>query len=144
MHCLLPGIDNAATLNSNATADLIRIVLVLDRQANGAQASIADVLGVSPVWKSFPLSHNRHRFRILWDKKVPISAAAGAGITTTDFNTADSGRWFDYYRKLNIPLEFSSTTGAIGEVKSNNLFIFAISDQGSAQYEFNCRIRFTG
>ena len=60
---------------------------------------------------------NSKRFRIL--KKCIFTFQSGAGVSGA-YNEVTLP--FEYYRKLNIPIDYSSTTGAIAEVKSNNIF----------------------
>lgn len=49
-----------------------------------------------------------------------------------------------FYKKCNVPLEFSSTTGAITEIRSNNIGVLLISAEGTAKFDSSIRIRFTG
>jgi len=53
---------------------------------------------------------------------------------------------FEMYKKCNIPIEYSGTTGAITEIRSNNIFLLASSD-GQADdlvtMVGNCRVRFS-
>jgi len=111
---LVPG---AAT---QQVASTCMIILVLDKQCNGAAAAIGDVLtGTNIVTAQHNLS-NSERFRVLktWRWTMNI----GAGVSAAWANVV---RQFQYYKKLNIPIEFSSTTGAITEIRSNNLFLLA-------------------
>lgn len=104
-----------------ATASgITRIYLMLDKQTNGAAAAVTDAF----TGADLPTAHrnlaNSGRFMILKTWVHRWNPAAGA---TTAFNT--QSQFFDYYKKCNIPIEYSSTTGAIGEIKSNNIFIYA-------------------
>ena len=52
----------------------------------------------------------------------------------------------DWYKKVDIPMDWSSTTGAITEIRSNNIFLTA----GAAGFDDvvtfsgTCRLRFVG
>lgn len=127
----------AAAANS---ATVSAIYLVLDKQCNGAAATAADVF----TGTNFPIAlrnlSNSERFVIL--RKFVWAQNSAAGVTTAYNNVV---RHFELYKKLNIPLEFSSTTGALTEIRSNNLFLLAGSDplDDLVQVVGNCRVRFS-
>jgi len=94
--------------------------LVLDKQCNGAAAAATDVTDGGPLPYAQMNLANSSRFVILkrwdhvWYPKAGVSTAWG-----------DESRFINYFKKCNIPLEFDSTTGAITEIKSNNVFLLA-------------------
>lgn len=114
--------------------------LILDKQCNGAAAAFTDVFTNVGVQAALPNIANSERFVIL--KKWTMTFEPKAGVSTA-FNT--SRRELDYYRKCNIPIEFSSTTGAITEIKSNNLFLIAGSGgtDDTVAVGGTCRLRFS-
>lgn len=117
-----------------STADSIRILLVLDKQANGAAATVADLLeniqGTgNPGMDSFRNLENSGRFRVLKDFDCALSAGAGAWDGTND-QFAEVSKYISWNIPCNIPIEFSSTTGAITEMRSNNVAIMAIAKSG--------------
>jgi len=130
----------AATASGNAF-----IYVVLDTQCNGAAAAITDVLTGSGMSTALINLDNSQRFRIL--KKIKVEFQPGAGVSAA-YN--EVRKCVDVYMKLNVPLEFSSTTGAITELRSNNIFLLAGGD-GSNGGVFddlcavtgNCRLRYT-
>jgi len=63
---------------------------------------------------------NSQRFTILKKWQVPFSVQAGV---STAFGRVIKS--INLYKKLNLPVEYSSTTGAITEIRSNNLFLLA-------------------
>lgn len=117
------------------------IYLVLDKQANGAAAAITDVLTTNVMTSAMINMANSERFVIL--KKWRIPFVSGAGVSAAYGRVIKN---WEFYKKCNIPLEFSSTTGAITELKSNNIFFLAGAD-GNADDEINVsattRIRFS-
>lgn len=129
---LVPG---AAALAS-ATA---YIYLVQDTQCNGAAAAATDVLTSA----SFPLAHsnvqNAGRFRILKKWTMDFNPGASNGGT---YNTCS--RHIDFYKRLDVPISFNGATGAITEIKSNNLFLLAgaASLDDLIQVNGSCRIRY--
>jgi len=128
----------AAAAVSASTAYLY---VVLDKQCNGAAAAATDVLTGTNFSQAFHNLSNSQRFVVL--KKMKWTLQPSAGVTTAYNNVARS---YDWYKKCNIPLEFSSTTGAITEIRSNNIFLLAGSD-GQTDDLINlagtCRVRFS-
>lgn len=102
----------------------IRLALVLDKQANGAAPDYTDVYETNSVLSPRNLA-NVGRFKVLkcWQLNPAegqfISTAVACPLTPIEFN-----------KKVDIPLEFNSTTGAITEIRSNNLVLMAISNVG--------------
>lgn len=117
------------------------VYCVLDTQCNGAAAAITDVMTGNNLALALLNLDNSERFKIL--KKWIFKFQAAAGIQTAFGRDEQNIEWF---KKCNIPLEFSSTTGAITELKSNNIFLIAGSDT-STDDEVVCsgtvRLRFT-
>lgn len=122
-------------------SDVAYMYLVLDTQCNGAAAAITDVFTSSAMATNHVNLNNSQRFRIL--KKWVIEFNAQAGVTTA-YNTVV--KTIEWYKKCNIPMDWSSTTGAISEIRSNNLFLCAGSGILDDQITFagSCRLRFVG
>ncbi len=137
--CEIPEVDAVAT---PATGDTARIILFLDKQANGATAAVLDVLETAS-FQSFRNLANSGRFNILMDKVVTLNysgmASDGAGVVSQ----AKVIREGSFYKSCNIPIEFSSTTGAIGEIRSNNLSVLLISSDGVMVFTSKFRLRFS-
>lgn len=128
---------------SNVVSDTMRIMLVLDKQANGAMPSITDVL-TTATFQSFNNLANSKRFRVLYDKNIVLNPTGiSLNVAGTGFAHGEVAIRGSFYKKCNIPIEYSSTTGAIGEVKSNNLFLLYISAAGLVGMQGTLRLRFT-
>jgi len=127
----------AAAANAASSA---YVWLVLDKQCNGAAAAATDVFTSTAAQTALINLANSERFVIL--KKWVWSFNSSAGVTTAYNNTR---REFEYYRRCNIPIEFSSTTGAITEIKSNNLFLLAgaVGGDDTSGVTGICRVRFS-
>lgn len=125
-----------------ATAStIVFIYVVLDKQCNGAAAAITDVLTSNDMSGAMVNLANSERFIIL--KKFKIYFTAPSGVSGA-YNNID--RHIEYYKRCNIPIEFSSTTGAITEIKSNNIFLLAGTDQSGDDLvgvAGTCRLRFS-
>jgi len=96
------------------------IYVILDKQANGAAAAATDVFTGTNLTQAMHNLSNSQRFVVL--KKMPFVFNAQAGVSTAYNSTV---KHVEFYKKCNIPLEFSSTTGAITEIRSNNVFLLA-------------------
>ena len=113
----------------------------IDKQANGAAAAVTDVFTSANLASAMHNLSNSQRFVVLKKMKFTMGPMAGA---TTAYN--NSTRTFEMFKKCNIPLEFSSTTGAITELRSNNVFLLAGTDQLSddlISVAGTCRVRFS-
>ncbi len=136
----------AATAKAD-TGDTCRIILYLDKQTNGAAAVVATAAGIleSDNFQSFNNLSNKGRFRTLMDRTYSLSAQGGSGRGTTDtlafceYQTHDS-----FYKNVNIPIEYDSTTGAITEMRSNNIGVLCLGKTGKIIMGSKMRIRFEG
>ncbi len=118
--------------------DWVRFIVYIDKQTNGAAAAPADLLQSADV-ESFYELVNKGRFQILCDDHVELHA------TTNDKDLMWASKihilrkWFN----VEIPVEFSGITGAISEIRSNNVGVLVISELGDCDYKFTSRIRFS-
>lgn len=111
---------------ATAAATTVFWWLVWDKQANGAAAAVTDVFTTAATSIAPRNLVNSDRFVILKRFKVKLCAQAGVSAA---YNK--DVRSVEFYKKCDIPIEYSSTTGAIAEIKSNNLFFIAVSDNES-------------
>ncbi len=123
-------------------ADGFRMIMFIDKQANGATAAVLDVLETANIHSFYNLS-NSGRFKIICDKlhhtKFVTLASDGAGVVSSAGNLTN----YTFSKALNLPIEFSSTTGAIGEIRSNNIGVILMSTSGLLGFESKLRVRFT-
>ncbi len=136
MNILLP---NAANLTS--TNDEVRIILFLDKQTNGAAATVTGILE-SANYQSFNNLSNKSRFRTLMDRVYAMNAMAGAGDGTAN-DAAGVVMHDTLFKRVNIPLEFDSTAGAITELRSNNIGVLLISKSARCTLDSKIRLRFS-
>ncbi len=136
----LPETDAAA---DPAQGDTLRMIMFLDKQANGATAATLDFLE-STDFQSYKNLANSSRFWTIFDKTVSINyaglASDGAGVVSQ----AKVTRNYSFFKKCVIPLEFDSTTGAITEIRSNNIGVLLISENGVVGFGSKIRLRFQG
>lgn len=118
-------------LPNSMSGDMIRLVLVLDKQANGATAAPSDVFETTAASTTgvfaFRNMDNIDRFQILKDKKYNLNPTVGVSGTSNTvliyhWKMSHKGKW---------KIDYSSTNGAISELKSNNILMFAFCSEGT-------------
>lgn len=138
-------IDKATTTSTASGGEIVRVVMFVDKQCNGATAAVAGAGGILETddYQSYNNLANSGRFRILYDKvhMANSTAAAGDGTANDTFSRFITGK---FYKKCNIPLEFDSTTGAITEIRSNNIGVLLLSKTGAITgFDSKIRLRFS-
>lgn len=137
----------AFSLDDAGTGTLVnghcRTIIYIDKQANGAAAAADDILittgtpGQTALWKYRNMDQT-DRFVILKDKIYSCDV-----ISANVLHTAQgSSRWFKFSKKCDIPIHFSSTTGAITEIRSNNIGMLFVSDISTMNYTLQTRVKF--
>ena len=114
--------------------DFLRLSLVQDTQANGGAATYSGVGGVyeTDVVPAMRNLDNSARFKVLKNWLIPVTATSGI---VGAFGTIS--KHLKINLKCNIPISYdsSATTGAIGTIRANNLFLLAraqVSDDASS------------
>ncbi len=131
-----------ATSVPTETGNRIRIVMYQDKQANGATATVADLLEDSDI-NGFRNLTNSGRFNFMYDRSYDLNNMAGAFDGTNDqFGELHLG--FSINKTCEIPVQFSSTTGAITEITSNNIGMMFIDEEGNSTIQYRWRVRFVG
>ncbi len=125
----------------SAMQDTVRLILYQDKQCNKATAAVTDILA-SANYQSFNNLNNKGRFLVLHDNVLTVNASAAFGNGTTNSSASASANG-SFFKKVNIPIEFSGANGTIGEITSNNLAVLAISQTGNADLDSIVRLRFT-
>lgn len=147
--CVIKSINWRYALQFNETdgvsdatdPDIVRVIMYLDRQANGATATVTGILEADN-FQSFNNLANKSRFTILHDNMVPMFTKAGGGNGTTS-DWAGNTKHFSFFKKCDIPLEFDSTAGAITELRSNNIGVLVLARQGAlVTLDSKLRLRF--
>ncbi len=127
-----------------SNGDTLRIILYLDQQANGAVATVTDILETAE-YESFRNLANSGRFKILHDKFYTMNRRVSYVDGTNTSGTPLVVRQLSVYKTgLNIPIEYNGATGAVTEMATNNLSYLFISSQGicGVQNQIN-RIRYS-
>ncbi len=107
--------------------DVIRIIIFLDKQANGAIATPQEILQDPTVFSFYNLE-NSSRFRILYDNTQSFNSLGATDADPINHIPKYSARnrYLRCYKRMNLPIEFGGTTGALTEVRSNNIGILGI------------------
>lgn len=136
----LTEVDGAA---NPVNPDTIRVILYLDKQANGAAAATQDILEDNE-FISFNNLANSKRFRTLMDRTYDINCHAGGGdgVASDWVGTRVSDTFF---KNVNIPIEYdnSATTGALATIRSNNINVLLLGQTGTCSFDSKMRIRYT-
>ncbi len=132
--CTIVSIDWRNTVDLAATTDLtdatlLRIIVYVDKQCNGATAVTLDILETDAINSHYNLS-NKNRFRFLTDKTINLNFTAAGGNGTAN-DAVKHIRQMRFRKRCSIPIEFSSTTGAITEIKSNNIGLLLIASENN-------------
>lgn len=139
------SLNTIATADTNVSGgDIVRLMLVMDTQPNGATvATAAEILQVDN-FQSYNNLNRKGRFRVLWDKTVAVNALMAAGNGTAN----DTGTTFvhlEVYRKLDTPVEYSGVAGATSEIQTNSLLTLVLSSVGERiNMDSKMRLRFHG
>jgi len=119
-----------------------RVMLIQDTQCNGAQGTWADIYDGTVAPHALRNIENSHRFKVLKEWNWNHTPMAGVS-TAWNSDVKD----FSCYLRCDIPLEFSSTTGALGELRSNHIFLAygAAGDNhdDTVTITANARVRFS-
>lgn len=133
-----------AEANLNRSSERIRIIVYLDRQANGAAATAAQIIAPTASINSFNNLENKDRFTILMDKSFDLlpQLSTQVGATPT-FAVGEYMQSWQWHKRCNIPIEFGSTDPTtIADIKSNNIGVLAFSNDGVGSCGYICRIRY--
>lgn len=128
----------------------VRIMIVLDKQANGAVASVSDVLDTSIVADEVDAYNNlsnKNRFVTLMDKKIGWVPTQYDNAATPHYNQKQLT--IKFYKKFNnLPIEFSGVNGDSAEIASNQLLMLTTESVTAATaltpaIDVRGRLRFT-
>lgn len=131
----------ASTNNVANTADTMRIIVYIDRQANGAAATVTDILA-SADWRSFNNLDNTDRFYTLCEETICMQIGGGVPSVGYLFGVANS-EFFLKKTKLNLDVKYKGNAGTIADIASANIGVLAITAGGFADLEYIARIKYT-
>ncbi len=125
-------------------SEVIRVILYVDHQCNGSAAVVTGANGFlqSASFLSFRELTNKDRFTTLMDRSYMLNYTASVGIGS-DGDYAGKGITDVFFKKVNIPIEYSAVAGALTEIRSNNIGLIAISQSADGGFIGTLRLRFS-
>ncbi len=141
---------DTATSVTNTDNNQVRMLVVIDKQANGDIADFTAICDTTVITESlFAYNNlaNKGRFITLVDKTFVFNKRVEK-LSSTDL--AVTRRTFNYYKKCRIPILYSAATGAVSERCCNNIVVYFMAlkhDTSSPNVNYvtldmNNRIRF--
>lgn len=132
--------------DTSGTHERLRVVLVWDKQCNGALPSWGDVFEATNI-DTFRNIQNVHRFKVLIDRtytinKVPVNPYDS---NTTYYQIPAKTIMYNYrFPRPGLRMDFSSSTGATSEKVTNNVIGFLMAENAEkVNWTSNVRIRFS-
>lgn len=126
-----------STTTAANTSDKLRMIIFLDKQCNGATATVADILELADDNSHFNVS-NEGRFVILYEKFTNVWCPAGR-----DSGFGKMLKHLAWKKNVNIPIEFSGTDNNINKIRSNNIGCLMISSVQEVSFTGKFRIRYS-
>lgn len=129
--------------NGSQCADRFRMIVYQDKQANGLTAGVTDILETATL-DSFRNLSNVGRFNVLSDKVFAMNPSAAEGNAAV--NICERIYNLSLNKTCNIPLEFSGITGALTELRSNNIGVLVIASEtviNVSQVRYTVRVRYS-
>lgn len=132
-------------LAGNGAGELIRLMIVYDRQPNGSLPAATDVLqsldqagnNSTSVYDGLNTA-NFERFRVLRDIKwsIPDTGVAGAA-GPNQLQTIQASSTVDFFIKLkDLEVHFSGNGGTITNISTGTIFLLGIGSQAAASAAF--------
>lgn len=120
---------------------IVRLMLVWDKQPNGAVPTVGTHLTANGVTDYNNLLY-ADRFTVLMDERIEFNQS-NAVLTGPTYSSASQEYFREYYIDCHIPIHYSSTTGALTELISGNIFLYSVCDTNvTAVVDADARIRF--
>ena len=132
------GIRGTVNLDSsvNTLATNVRIIVFVDKQANGATAAVTDILA-SAAWNAYQNLDNVKRFSFLLDRVVTLNPMFSSTL-------AGSQRCFiNWYKNINMEILYKANAGTVADLSSANIGVLSISDNANCDLDYISRLRFT-
>lgn len=112
--------------------DVLRIIIFLDQQTNGSSATVLEIMQQNQFDAHFNIN-NKERFKILWDKTVTMNRRVSGTDGPNRQSTPLVIRYVNYNRNMygkGISVDFDSSTGAVSEMRTNNIGFLYITSFG--------------
>ncbi len=134
------------TIDGNNTSDVVRMMVLLDKQCNGAIPIVSGASGIltADTFDSFMQLANSGRFEVLMNRYHNMNNTAGVGDGTTN-EYGENSKFFQWHKEVSIPVEYdiSVTTGAIESIRSNNIVVITWSEGANCKMVSLFRVRYS-
>lgn len=118
------------TINGSATNSLCRAMIVVDRECDGAEPSISEVLDSVDVM-SFRNRDNKGRFAMLYDKTFTLRALDKQEINIKFNKKFNSPSKRPNPKRKWYHIQYGGSSAAITDLRKGNIFLFFISDEAT-------------
>lgn len=126
---------------TDTVMNVIRAVLLWDRQPNGAGAGVSDVLVTSDINSAFNpntvIGHGGKRFKVILDTQLVINPPIAATNTPARYNRRLT------FAGGGVPVVYGGNAGTVADMTTNNLFWVLVSSSGTCDLNGNLQIKFT-
>lgn len=135
---------------AQGTAQLVRVMIVQDKQSNGNTPSLLEILELegppapANALHAFRKVENRNRFNILYDKAMTFEPKGG--VDTVEQLALRKTIHFNKTWKNGLTLQYASgtTSGTNATVLDNNIWVLAYAEVDDLlQIEWDSRLRYT-
>ncbi len=119
IHWVSLSVKMCMSINGVRANEFIRVMVVQDRQPNGAQFTALNLLentGDNVSILSHRATGNMKRFKVYYDKLIPLMSSSNTSAV------------IDIYKRLNVNQMFSGNGGGIGATRTNALFFVLFSE----------------
>ncbi len=151
LSCHLKGTATLASNEAQANpgeSTVLRLILVLDKQTNGAQLNAEDVVTATTLdvnaWRNL---QNSQRFRILKDVRMDINFTQHTQEAVNDFSYANQVKSWEMHVVFKKPIvvNHTGTTAVVTSIADNSIHLIGVSTS-TAQCVINyvSRVRFRG
>lgn len=113
---------------------LLRTIVFWDSQSNGAAPTQGQLLELGIVTSALfaPYNmNNQKRFKIVYDKLITLNPQAGIDAAGTTTDAFPNSMVFKKKIKLGRIVKYSGATAAIGDIASNSLYVYQVSNQAA-------------
>lgn len=142
MRALLLKLNIYPLRTSTQVNEMIRLLLVYDRQANGAAPTYSDIIqardsagGTTSNILDSPNVDKKSRYQILWDWWQPASTMTVTGPVITNPGVQANAQTFKIQKLIPLPALLTQCDGAtsgIGDIETGSLYLFAVGSAASA------------
>lgn len=126
LSCQIVGVAKLVPAAGAVSASVAEMMLIFDKQPNGAVAAPADVINGTTITAALKNRANDDRFEIVRKWKFPMMPKAGV---STAYN--NDVMVLDEYFKFKREFVYGATVGAVTDLRSGNLFLLAGTDGNS-------------